>query len=317
MTDHKSKQRILHVTDYHIGARYGGIPLTPIQFLEISKECDTLEDFVAKAKLPAHSPLSVLTTNIHKADSVMMTGDMIEFINQDISVDDDTMIQVGLEFHRMLLNSASGKPVYEVLGNHERVKPYEIELARLRVRHKNYHVNAEHFKIGDALFIHGDIDIYPHLMVGERAYHKREQERGRHPDDQLVEYIGNHYVPRIMQKMPKLHQFLEKHLSPIIEDPNPLLYTAPNQAKIILHNLDVRLGREVIEGINHIFLGHTHIPYQQLVARLNSDHTIALHNSGAVIKGNFEEFEPLMITLNHDTVESIKPIKSNHTQRFR
>lgn len=307
MTTQKTAFKILNVTDMHIGAPYGGVALSPESFLQIARTLPagaTLDDFVKKAGLPADSPLGILAAKIKDADAIALTGDVIEFINQPAACDDEMMLELGIEFHHLLLASANGKPVYEVLGNHERVKRYEKALEFLEDAHENFHVNASHFLIGDALFIHGDIDLTPYSMEGERAYEKRDRERMRHPVDHWRHNFQNRHVPPFMSRSPRLHAALEKILSPIFEDADSLLYTPQNQVAVMFHNLSSRLG-EHFSKVKHVFLGHTHIPYTNLTYRFRG-REVNFHNSGTTYSGNNEDFRPLMITIKDGAVTDIE-----------
>jgi hypothetical protein len=317
---------ILHVTDFHIGAPYGGIALTPKQFIELAKKSTTLENFVKNARLPSDSPLAMLAENIKTAGAIVMTGDIIEFINQAPHDDEDLMLEVGLEFHRLLLASAEQKPVYEVLGNHERYKPYEKALKALHVKHPNFQVNHDHFLIGDALFIHGDRDLTPYSMEGDalynsldgkkdlapyyttdgRAYQKRNIERYRHADDEAWHEVANQHVPGIIARNPRLHRLLEITLSPLFPNADPLLYTTPNQLNILHHNLSARLRKD-FDRVKHVFSGHTHIPYANIEYDFRG-RKFLFHNSGGAIKGSPDTCKPLMIEMANDHVKDVKQV---------
>ena len=321
-----SNNRILHVTDFHIGAPYGGIALTPTKFLELAKKSTTLENFVRRARLPPDSPLAMLAENIKTAGAVVMTGDMIEFINQSPADDEHRMMKVGLEFHRLVIASAEQKPVYEVLGNHERYRPYEKALTALHAKHPNFQVNHDHFLIGDALFIHGDRDLTPYSMEGEalftsldskkdlapyftpdgRAYQKRNIERYRHADDEAWHEVANQHVPGIIARNPRLHRLLEITLSPFFPDADPLLYTTSNQLNILHHNLSARLGKD-FDKVKHIFSGHTHIPYANMEYDFRG-RKFLFHNGGGAIKGSPDTCKPLMIEMANEKVKNVEQV---------
>ena len=73
--------------------------LRPTIFLKAAQQAKNLQEFVELTKRLKNCPLRLLANNIDTADEIVLGGDMIEFINQDVAHGNDIMTDIGVAFH--------------------------------------------------------------------------------------------------------------------------------------------------------------------------------------------------------------------------
>lgn len=196
----------------------------------------------------------------------------------------DEMAQQHVEHLQRLLTQFPHVTFHYVIGNHERLPGFIAAVKKLskQVGEDRLKIYEDYVKIGDGLFIHGD------QQLDEKKFHIHEQgkydttthELNRSANLQSVHNWANIALPKLASNT---------------------LYSASKCASAILQKLHAH-SPEVLEGVKHIYFGHTHGPFTNKKFTDPYDHKeYIFHNTGAAISRlkllNKNIFNPLRITL--------------------
>lgn len=138
---------------------------------------------------------------------------------------------------------------YHILGNHDCYEPFVLCAEQLK--NKNFSLHRTHLLLGKHLFMHGDLPLLNKnpFIRNLLPYEKHE---------------------------PKWRQFiyaflLTMHVHHVLDH----LYRPKKIVKRI-YNAIAREDKQLLEKINHIHFGHTHVPFNNFVYK-----GINFHNTGA------------------------------------
>lgn len=148
-----------------------------------------------------------------------------------------------------------------ILGNHDNLQLFIDELTELSLQTENLSWHPYYLRIGDVAFLHGD--------VSDRAMDAAALEKSRESwlHDTKTRHPVLHSVYDVAIKL-GVHKLVQR-----------LAYPKKRVAKRLVTYLeDVGLGS--IDGIRHVYFGHTHGAMEDF------EHSgMRFHNSGAPMKG--------------------------------
>jgi predicted phosphodiesterase len=209
-----------------------------------------------------------------------------------------------------------------VLGNHENIRYFTKRLDELQAKHKdkkdNFNWSPEAIRLGDALFTHGDLQMSGQIHSDNELGNlpPRGTFRFRHMDE-MKEVVNT--ARGKLQRETEGWQWTRALASAALSVPGlgDLLVTAGllvadrlgyrdsvsagiKKMHDYLHDSEFAgnfhyldgCGHEpqkfTLEGIKHVFFGHTHLPFD------NREHEgITYHNTGSLIKGQGIGRDPL------------------------
>ena len=272
-----SGEKVLFVSDVHIGAKVSNYPVYKKALLE---------------KMAA-------------SDHVVLDGDIFElfYIPGSKSKKPRDIIKHIVEGHidesvawlEAFLKEHPKVQVHFVLGNHENIRHFRKGLDKLQEEYKNFEWDPQAIRLGDALIVHGDLQ-----MDGEQSDEKRPISRLRHVRDEsrwteqlaAVDAPGQSVVDWLRapeEAVPLMCQRLK-------ENEENKEFTNRHEGKT--HQLD--LG-----WIKHVFFGHTHVKFDNYLHQ-----GIRFHNTGAFTKvksNHVEDLGVLEAKLSHDAIRGVKP----------
>lgn len=184
------------------------------------------------------------------ADFFVLNGDIFDFKWTTLTSVRETMSKAG-EWIRGFAMAHPECAIFYVLGNHDCHTEFRIKLAKLAGELGNFHWNASHARIGNALFFHGDLPIEgrnPYSRNGNSTIRKKGGILGR-SYGRLIK-MGAHKGLR-------------------------LLFYKRRSAKIISRELSAfGLGQSVTD----VYFGHTHVPFSG-----HARNGVTFHNTGSAI----------------------------------
>ena len=279
MSADKNAQKVLFVSDVHIGAKISNYPVYKKALLE---------------KMAA-------------SDHVVLDGDIFElfYIPGAKSKEPRDIIKHIIENHvdesvawlESFLKEHPKVQVHFVLGNHENIRHFRTGLNKLQETYPNFEWDPQGIRLGDALIVHGDLQ-----MEGEISDDKRPISRLRHvyKESQWTERLaqldkpGQSVVDWLRdpsEAVPLMHQRLRES-----EEDEKFTYRHEGQN----HKLDM-------SWIKHVFFGHTHVKFD------NYDYKgIKFHNTGAFTEAksnNIEDLGVLETKLSHGKISKVEPAK--------
>lgn len=212
----------------------------------------------ARRSAPAKT-LHQLYKALDTATECVLNGDIFDFgwtKLRSISVS----VDASKRYLEVLLKRYPRCTFHFVVGNHDHIKPFLKVLDELSRTHPNFKWHPSHVKIGEHLFLHGDVTNWKRPT---RAHLERFREF----------YCAERHRGRIMNFFASLSTFLGLHRA-----------DGTLRSK---HALAIRIASylehedpDALRGTRHIFFGHTHVPFQNFRYR-----GIAFHNTGSSEKG--------------------------------
>lgn len=190
------------------------------------------------------------------ADFFVLNGDIFDFRWTTLPSIDATT-RAACEWLRDFANEHPNCRIYYVMGNHDGYDFLAPELDRLQAEIPNFYWHPSHIRIGDALFLHGDV-----------FFHVK-------PQNPYIRHLSSRIKvqPRI-----KIWTYRFLHSLRIHRWPSPL-FEKRRCAERILKTL-IMWPDEITHGVTDIYFGHTHTTFSNF-----SYGGITFHNSGSIIHG--------------------------------
>lgn len=237
-------------------------------------------------------------------EHVVLNGDNFElfyldakFFNHDASTAPHTLVKSAvkdsLQFLETCLQQNPQTTIHLVLGNHELIHKFRNGLDKLQQKYPNFEWSPEAIKIGNALFVHGDLamDGAPtdHTRTGytvdsPATDSKRTTHRQREAKDAMgwqkmlnvrMEEPGQAVVNfwrKPSRCIPILDRWLMRHNGTKDANGMPELSMSEGGVHKPFH----------VDGIKHVFFGHTHVKFSYLPSTQFSG--LMYHNTGALTK---------------------------------
>ncbi len=244
-------------------------------------------------------------------DHVVLNGDIFELFYIDKRYYDENAdgkkattrivrhaITSSINFLDDFLDHNPQTTLHFVLGNHENIKKFRHQLNRLQREHPNFEWSPEAIKLGDALFIHGDLPMSKATNAIRPKYELKHATKECGWADWLAaadvpgQAVVN-YLRAPMRAIAKVHAWLEVH------DGTETVFFRENRKKKPLE----------MDGIRHVFFGHTHVKFHNLEygGRL-------YHNTGALTKTvmNHGGHGMLEAAIEAGKVGDVKPLQLTH-----
>ena len=144
-----------------------------------------------------------------------------------------------------------------IMGNHDSLPAYAELLEKLCARHANLLWDPFYLKVGEKVFLHGDVHNSPTpemLQIYRARWHGPAHKRWTHTPYLIFAWLR---IPRL------IHELTPKH-GPIID---------------VIAYLKSELGPR-FEEVQDIYYGHTHKPHSNFIR-----YGLRFHNTGAMLHG--------------------------------
>lgn len=148
-----------------------------------------------------------------------------------------------------------------IVGNHDHHWGFLCQLDRLAEKHTNFHWHPYYFRLGEHIFLHGDVvdrRMSPESLAFYRIGWQRRPRRGR-----LMHHLYDWWVA---SRLPRAL--------------GPLVYPKRRVARRIFVYLS-RIGQGPAQGVRHVYFGHIHRSFSGYRYR-----GLIFHNSGASVRGH-------------------------------
>ncbi|MFP4353620.1 MAG: metallophosphoesterase [Phycisphaerae bacterium] len=189
------------------------------------------------------------------ADFFVLAGDIFDFEWSTVGSVAQSVLPA-MAWVRELIDAADNCHIHYVLGNHDSLAPFVHQLQQLARTHENFFWHEACVRIGNSLFLHGDLPIYGR---GRNLLHRQIPQtiaqRGR---------ILNHAYRAFVAT--RLHRRVERFIC------------REKCADSILAALQLA-PPEIRDGITDIYFGHTHTPFSDFDYR-----GYRFHNTGSAIR---------------------------------
>lgn len=203
---------------------------------------------------------SAIFEHAAKADIFVLNGDTFDFRWTTLPTIDQTVYEA-VEWLRNLVASFPKCHFHFILGNHDNNQAFIEALSKLVAKTNNLSWHPYYLKLGDTVFLHGDVSDKPTMDAAGLEKHREEWllDTPRHPIfhsvyDMIVR-VGLHRVA-VAAKYPKKRVV----------------------RRVLSYLDDVGVTRE--NGIRHVYFGHTHGAMQNFEYE-----GIFFHNAGSPMKG--------------------------------
>jgi UDP-2,3-diacylglucosamine hydrolase len=195
-----------------------------------------------------------------KADIFILNGDTFDFRWTTLPSIDQTVFEA-IEWLRKLVKRFPNCHFHFILGNHDNNQAFIEALSKLAAKTENLSWHPYYLKLGDTVFLHGDVSDKPMMDAADLEKHREE---------------WLHDIPR----HPILHRFYDIALHVGLHRmAQAAKYPKKRVVRRVLSYLDdVGLGKE--NGIRHVYFGHTHGAMQNFEYQ-----GLLFHNAGSPMKG--------------------------------
>ena len=203
--------------------------------------------------------MAALDAAIAESDVFVLNGDVFDF-RWSVYRSEEETIEAALDWLGGLLERHPGCEFHYVLGNHDCLKSFTDALAEFDSTQPNLTCHPYYVRLGDALFLHGDVTMRNMDAAGLEAYrsfwryHKRK--------GPLMNFVWDTAF------LLNLHRGIHRWKFP------------PRTAvERVRHYLD-SIGEGPDAGVKSVYFGHTHMA---LSGYAHED--IRFFNSGAALQG--------------------------------
>lgn len=207
---------------------------------------------------------------LHRAlsggDFLVLNGDIFDF-RWSTHGTTETGIRAAIDWLRTLVTEHPHCRFFYVMGNHDGLREFALELDRLSESTDNLRWHPTHIRIGSALFLHGDLP----LRTGELAPDDRALHAGVTPNKRFLNLC---YDVIVALRVHRLASFL---------------YAPRRYAGKVYASLRER-NDALTDGLTDVYLGHSHLPFSDF-----SYGGLTFHNTGSTIRGlesNMLKVEP-------------------------
>ncbi len=271
----------------------------------------------------------------------VLLGDIYENINLFIKHlpedDQKTALELRITEHmdhlRRLVKNHPWCKFHFLPGNHEWLPEFDKALDALQkeLGDDRLEINRHHIRIGDGLFVHGDLSRNPrkyhfHTYDGDPdpydnldgRYDEGRRELHQNRWRQKIEDMGAVWLPWPVAKM--FHSALncsKKILKWAHDYDHRDSFTARSMGTLSI--TPPKDGQSILDGVHHIFSGHTHDPYTGFDFKdPATGRDYCFHNTGAsvfrIAHINRHCFNALHVTLDspdleHATITDVSSVK--------
>jgi hypothetical protein len=214
--------------------------------------------FSRRSLAPQHK--TALHDAAAKASTFVLGGDIFDFRWSTLPSHDRT-VGAAIGWLEDLTAVNPGCSFHFVFGNHDYNRQFVAALDRLSSRTKNLDWHRTHLRLGDSLFLHGDVADKPQL-----CHEKLLLRRQKYWEDEVAK--GN--VANAIYDW-AIHARLH-HLS-------KLVHRHRRVTSRLLHYVE-RIGHGLESGLKHVYFGHTHHAMSNYQRG-----GVLFHNGGAPMKG--------------------------------
>lgn len=184
------------------------------------------------------------------ADFLVLNGDIFDFKWSRLPSERETL-EAAADWLARLSGHNPACEIFYVMGNHDALAPLAEKIESLSL--PNLRWSPTHFIINSSLFLHGDLPL-----------------EGKNPFSRaLMDF------PKIKGPVPNI---LYDALTASRAHRGAELFTRKSFLAPRLHR--ALQGREEMEGVRHVYFGHTHLAFENF--RYGG---YVFHNTGAAIKG--------------------------------
>ena len=191
-----------------------------------------------------------------EADYFVLNGDIFDFRWSTLSGPEES-VRVAVEWLRELAVAHPRCRFYYILGNHDSFEPFARGLDRLAAEVPNFAWHPTHLRLGESLFLHGDLHLEKAgAGPSPRTLHPKVGRNGR--------------TLRLGYRI-----FIATGAHRLIA----LLHRPRRSADRIRCALEAN-GSGRWEGVTDIYFGHTHLPFSDF-----RHGNLTFHNTGSAIRG--------------------------------
>ena len=226
-----------------------------------------LHMFTARTDVNTH--MERIFRHADKADFMVFNGDIFDFRWTTLEDFDCTMKEAALWLGNVC-NRFPNCRFFYVMGNHDGLEHFRATLDGLEQKLPNFQWHDSHVKIGDCLFLHGDLP----MRMGMSDPLERELQT-----DETMRSSSRHLGYRALISS-RLHVLSSRLQSPV--------YAAWRIHKSLVHH-----HPELTAGLKNVYFGHIHKAFHNFYFR-----GLWFHNSGSAIK--HLECDPLNAHPKHE-----------------
>jgi predicted MPP superfamily phosphohydrolase len=217
-----------------------------------------LHHFSRRSLAPKHD--AAIHRAAREATTFVLGGDIFDFRWSTLPTFERTLAAAVAWLER--LTSVNPECTFHfVFGNHDYNRQFVHAIDELAQRVENLHWHRTHLRLGDSLFLHGDIADKPRLchqklLLRRQKYWHDEEARG---------HVANLMYDWAMRA--HLHQVAK------------LVHRHERVTRRLLHYVDL-IGHGPTSGLRHVYFGHTHYAMSHYERG-----GLLFHNGGAPMKG--------------------------------
>ncbi len=217
-----------------------------------------LHMFSKRSDFADHEP--AILEHAAKADIFILNGDTFDFRWTTLPTIEETVTEA-IRWLRGLTSKFPRCEFHFILGNHDNNQIFIEELSRLAVELDNLAWHPYYLKLGDTVFLHGDVSDKP--MMGPAGLEKHREEwlhdTVKHP---IYHHLYDMALNVGLHRMAQAAKYPKKRVV----------------RRVLAYLDDVGLGAE--DGIKHVYFGNTH------GAMRNFEYGgLYFHNAGSPMKG--------------------------------
>lgn len=217
-----------------------------------------LHVFSRRSRVDLH--LAKIHEAARRAQTIVLAGDIVDF-RWSLHPSVDATADAARGWLEELIEQSQGGDVHYLLGNHDHVPAFIERLADLAASEPRFRWHPYHLRLGNAVFLHGDVSRPRMNRDRLRAYRER---------------FGNH----------RQRAGAEGHLYELVHAlglhllGGRLLYPRAAVVRRITRYLE-EVSDEIGAGVRNVYFGHTH---QALSGEEYGG--ILFHNGGAPMRGH-------------------------------
>lgn len=207
------------------------------------------------------------------ADVFILNGDTFDFRWTTLPSIEET-VQGAIDWLRALTSKFPACHFHFILGNHDNNQLFIEALSRFAVETENLSWHPYYLKLGDSVFLHGDVSDKRMMDAARLEKHREEwlHDTVRHP---VLHHLYDVAVNVGLHKMAQAAKYPKKRV-----------------VKRVLSYLE-DVGLNLDNGIKHVYFGHTHGAMSNFEFR-----GLYFHNAGSPMKGL--EFNILRVEIKED-----------------
>ncbi len=207
----------------------------------------------------AESHFRELRIAVGRTRAVVLAGDIFDFKWSRLQGVEAT-VSAAQAWLQALLEDAGQADLHYVLGNHDHVPAHLEALERLAARDPRFRWYPDHLRLGNAVFLHGDV-THPRVSRARLSAYRERCARQRAPlpgSDRLYDLAVALRLHALGAKLAFPEEVVMRRLTRYLDD----------------------VGSELRSGTRNVYFGHTHL------ALRGAEHGgLRFHNCGAPIEG--------------------------------